>query len=279
MINSKKLKLTIVIPVFNEEDYLGDCLASIAAQSERPDEVIVVDNNSTDRSMQIAEKFSFVKIIHEPRQHQSFAQKTGFDAAAGDIIGRIDADTILPKDWVKTVKQKFTSDPEVVGITGSAWPYDVQFKQLAIAVFEFYNKLASLIAGSRMIWGANCAIRNSAWRKISRQVLQRRDIWEDFDMAMLLAKYGRIDFLPSLRVGVSFRAVHKSFLTQFSYQFRSIRTFYLRRGFFRAVTFLVVWYTMAVFYPLALLDEHVLKPFASLRTRRRQVLESGAIVD
>lgn len=276
---NKKLKLTIVIPVFNEEDYLADCLNSVARQSDPPDEVIVVNNNSTDRSLKIAKKFSFVKIIHEPKQHQSFAQKAGFDAASGDIIGRIDADTVLPKDWVRAVKQNFASQPNAVALVGSAWPYDVQCKFLASRIFELYNRLASSAAGSQMLWGANCALRKSAWNKIRRQVLLRGDIWEDFDIALLFSRHGKIDYLPALRVGVSFRAAHKSFLTQFRYQFRSIRTFYLRRGIFRAVSLMLVWYTMAVFYPLILLDEHVFKPLAGASARRREVLESGGLVD
>src|ERR1035437_9021599 len=97
--NIKPLTLAIVIPVYNEEFYLKACLNSIAKQTVAPDEVIVVDNNSTDKSVQIAKSYKFVKLLHEKRQHQVFAQATGFNAIKSDIIGRIDADSILPPDW------------------------------------------------------------------------------------------------------------------------------------------------------------------------------------
>lgn len=279
MINNKKLTLSIVIPVFNEEDYLSSCLNSIAVQSEMPDEVIVVDNNSTDGSMEIAKRYPFVKIIHEPKQHQSFAQKTGFDAAIGDIIGRIDADSVLPNDWSYKIKQVFTAQPKTVAITGNAWPYDVQLKQLAVIVFGFYNKMASLIAGSRMLWGSNCALRKTAWQQIRSQALLRNDIWEDYDISILLSSHGNIRYQPKIGVAASFRAVHKSFFTQLSYQFRSVRTFYLHKGILRATGLFLLWYTMILLYPIVLLDEYVLKPPSQLKERRHEVLESPALVD
>ena len=278
MIN-KKLTLSIVIPVFNEENYIADCLNSIAAQSELPDEVIIVDNNSSDRSIEIAKKYSFVRVIREKRQHQSFGQKTGFDAASGEIIGRIDADSILPKDWTHQIKRQFALEPQTVAIVGSAWPYDVQLKRISVAVFELYNRFASLVAGNRMLWGANCALRKSAWRKISGQVLLRGDIWEDYDISFLLSGHGDTSYRPDLKVEVSFRAVHKSFFTQFRYQFRSVRTFYLRKGLLKAIFYSLLWYTMILFYPLVLLDEFAARPIAETRSRRREILESPALVD
>jgi glycosyltransferase involved in cell wall biosynthesis len=65
---NKTLSLTIVIPVFNEQNHISACLEAIAAQTAMPDEVIVVDNNSTDKTVQIAKQFAFVKIIKEKRQ-------------------------------------------------------------------------------------------------------------------------------------------------------------------------------------------------------------------
>src|SRR5581483_9363549 len=139
MSSNKKLTLSIVIPVFNEEDYLEDCLISISKQSVRPDQVIVVDNNSTDLTTKIAQKFPFVTLLHEQKQHQSFAQKTGFDHANSHILGRIDGDTILPKDWVRDVKNIFKTDSSLLAITGLPDPYDVSTKGVAVAIFMFYH--------------------------------------------------------------------------------------------------------------------------------------------
>ncbi len=253
------LKLSLIIPVFNEELYLKRCLDSIAAQTDMPDEVIVVDNNCTDKSMEIAGKYPFLTVIHEPRQHQSFAQAAGFNKAKGEILGRIDGDSILPPDWVAKMKQAFVSSPGLVAITGGADPYDVPMKSMGSAIFHGYIYIAGLIAGHRLLWGANCAITNDGWQKIKDSVLLRPDIWEDYDMAFCLDQYGKVGYLAGNKVGVSFRAMHTTFAKHVSYQLRSVRTFYLRANILRVSLFCVLWTSIFLVYPLAAFDDWLLK--------------------
>lgn len=264
----KQLTLSIVIPVYNEQAYIGACLEAIARQTDLPDEVLVIDNNTTDKTVNIAESFPFVTIIHEPLQHQSFAQKRGFDAACGDIIGRIDGDTILHKDWVANVKKAFAVDPRLVAVTGDGEPYDVFSRGPGRAGFGFYNWLISRLVGQRMLWGANCAVRRSSWSKVNNKVLLRNDIWEDYDLSFCLRPYGEIRSLPGMTVGISYRAVQKSFVSQFRYQFRLIRTLYLRTNLLTTVVTFVLWSTAILTFPFLMLDHHLLKPLARARGRR-----------
>ena len=236
--------------------------------------------------MQIAQGYPFVKVIQEKKQHQAFAQKTGFNLAKGDILGRIDADTILPKNWVKEVKRAFLNRPSIQAITGGPDPYDVSMKSLAVSVFMFYHKLASRIAGTQMIWGANAAIRRSIWIKIRHQVLQRADIWEDYDLSLLLGRLpaGRqgkrsVRFVNGIDTGSSFRTIHKPFLKQVEWQFRVVRTFYYQTSIFKTVILFGCWSTMIVFYPLAYLDGRIFRPLSAIKERRREILESPAVVD
>lgn len=251
---SKSLTLTIVIPVYNEEGYLKACLDSIAIQTVKPDEVIVVDNNSTDKTVKIAEKYKFVKLLHEKRQHQVFAQATGFNHAIGDILGRIDADSVLPPDWVYKVK-KALEDNRIVAVTGGADPYDVPAKWAGIAIFNWYIFMVRLIIGHRILWGANCAIRKSGWQEVKNKVLMRPDIWEDYDLAFCLSGYGKIKYIRGMRAGVSFRAMHTTFARHVSYQFRSVRTFYYRANFLRLALFTLLWTTTFLVYPFAAFDD------------------------
>ncbi|MEX0881602.1 MAG: glycosyltransferase family 2 protein [Candidatus Saccharimonadales bacterium] len=251
MINNKKLTLSIVIPVFNEEDYLADCLDSITAQSELPDEVIVVDNNSSDRSMAIAKEYPFVKIISEKKQHQAFAQKKGFDYSSSEILGRIDADCVLPKDWVKKVKLSFAADPKTAAVTGGLYPTEIFFVQTARLLFYLYHiRLPKLVIGHHMLYGSNSAFRRSAWRKISRHVLQRPDIWEDYDLSFCLNDYGRITFLDGIEVQASLRTVRHSLLWLYRYQYRGIRTVFLRAPFQRALIYAAIYNTLIIPYIL-----------------------------
>ncbi len=257
--SKKPLTLSIVIPAYNEERYIGACLDSIAVQTVKHSEVIVVDNNSSDRTVEIAKKYGFVKVLHEKRQHQVFAQATGFNAAKGKILGRIDADSILSPDWTEMIIRAFEADAKLVAVTGGANPYDVPLKWLGSAIFHGYIYLAGLIAGHRLLWGSNCAIRASSWAKIKRRVMMRPDIWEDYDMAFCLDRHGKIGYIPKNLVGVSFRAMHTTFAYHVSYQFRSIRTFYSRANMLRTALFCLQWTTVLIIYPLAALDDWLLK--------------------
>src|ERR1700722_13666836 len=99
----KQVKLSIVVIAYNEEEYLRQCLEAIKQQLYPPEEVIVVNNNSTDKTVKIAQSFPFVKLIHEKEQGMIPARNAGFDAAKGDLLARIDADTRPPVDWVVRV--------------------------------------------------------------------------------------------------------------------------------------------------------------------------------
>lgn len=253
------LTLSIIIPVYNEENYIAKCLDSIAAQTAAPKEVVVVDNNSNDATVEIAQGYPFVKILREKRQHQVFAQATGFNAAKGDILGRIDADSILPLDWVEKITKAFAKDPKLVAVTGGADPYDVPLKWLGSAIFHGYIYVAGLVAGHRLLWGSNCAIRASGWQKIRNKVMMRPDIWEDYDMAFCLRQYGKIGYIPGNLVGVSFRAMHTTFAYHVSYQWRSVRTFYHRTNILRTALFCLQWTTTLIIYPVAVFDDWLLK--------------------
>ncbi len=258
--SEKTLTLSIVIPVYNEERYLPACLNAIAKQTVKPDEVIVVDNNSTDKTVEIAHSYKFVTLLHEKRQHQAFAQKTGFDNASSDILGRIDGDSVLPKDWVKKVIAGFNNDQNLAALTGEADPYDIYLKKTGVFIFDLFMYVAGKVAGHQMLWGANCAIRKTAWQKIKNQVLQRADIWEDYDLAFCLAKLGSIRKIKNLTIGTSFRAVHQSPINQTRYQFRSIRTFYLRTGLLKATVFGIFWALVILVYPIIFVDQFILYP-------------------
>lgn len=104
----KYMKITLVIPVYNEEQYIAGCLDSIAKQKIRPDEVIVVDNNCTDNTLLIVKKYPFVQVKHEEKQGMIAARNAGFNAASHEIIARCDADTQLPTNWIK-FKRSYSS--------------------------------------------------------------------------------------------------------------------------------------------------------------------------
>ena len=205
-VNKQTLTLSIIIPVFNEESHLKKCLESIADQSERPDEVIVIDNNSSDSSVKIAQSFSFVKVIDEKKQGVLFARNTGFDNAKSDIIGRIDADTVLERNWCKNVRHIF-GDKRIGAATGPVMYYDMPFKK---AGYHLDNTIRSAIKkvseNFPFLFGTNMAIRRSIWQAYRDDFCTNKDIHEDLDIAIHLAQANvSIAYRPLMVAGMSAR--------------------------------------------------------------------------
>ena len=92
--------ISVIVPVYNMEEYLERCVDSIIHQTESNIEIILVNNGSTDRSGAICDKYSInddrVKVIHQPNNGVSAARNSGIKVAKGDYIGFVDAD-----DWIE----------------------------------------------------------------------------------------------------------------------------------------------------------------------------------
>ena len=108
------MKISVVVPAYNEEAVIERCLNALVNQIVPVDEILVVDNNSTDRTAEIAEKYREygVRVIRETVQGLIPARNRGFDEATGDILGRIDADTVVEPDWSQRLAEAF-ADPDV----------------------------------------------------------------------------------------------------------------------------------------------------------------------
>ena len=97
--------MSVVIPARNEASILGACLAALSGQSDPVDEIILVDNDSSDSTAAIARSHPTVVVVREPRHGVTYARNTGFDAATADVILRIDADTLVTAEWARSIRQ------------------------------------------------------------------------------------------------------------------------------------------------------------------------------
>lgn len=92
---------SVVIPVRNDAEYLRRCLRALAAQTRRPDEIVVVDNGSADHLPRVLREYDAVRVVREPVPGVARAAAVGYDAAVGDVILRCDADSVPPARWVE----------------------------------------------------------------------------------------------------------------------------------------------------------------------------------
>ena len=99
-LNDTIVNITIIIPVYNAGKYLQDCLGSVSNQTLSSIEIIVVNDGSTDNSINIIRDFQLqdhrIKLIDGPNKGVSNARNMGLTAATGDYIGFVDAD-----DWIE----------------------------------------------------------------------------------------------------------------------------------------------------------------------------------
>ena len=160
------MKFTIIVPAFNEQAYLGLTLESIAAASDRlcqecgaDAEIIVVDNNSTDATADIARSRG-ATAVHEPVQGIARARNTGAKHATGDVFVFIDADVIIPPTLLVAIHDAM-HDPSCVGGGG-----DVRHSPRRRSI-RFYLAAWRLLArATGMVQGATQFCRSEVFQQI-----------------------------------------------------------------------------------------------------------------
>ena len=252
--NNKSLQISIVIPVYNEADELDSCLRAIANQSVRPFEVIVIDNNSTDNSAAIAQRYQFVTVITEPRQGAIHARNAGFNAASGDIIGRIDADTRVADDWVVTLQTIFT-DYAVDAVSGSVSYHDLPWRKFLTRLDHGFRQwIANGMKREVFLFGSNMALRRTAWDNVKNTVCNRGGMHEDFDLAIHLHDYtDGVRFDDRLHADVSLRRFNTALTDYWSYVWMSPRTYSQHGRTSQTRMYPVIWAVILSYFVINLL--------------------------
>ncbi|GAC48521.1 glycosyltransferase family 2 protein [Gordonia aichiensis] len=235
------LTLSVVVPVFDEESTIGECLGRLCAQIDDIHEIVVVDNNSTDRGPDIvatlAEEYPQIRLISESRQGLVYARNAGMDAATGDLVARIDADTRVGDRWAKTIVGFFAADDAQTWSAlcgrGEAYgvPFDGRFDKWKIRLHPL-NRDREVREPSEIpvLHGSNMIVRREVWGRIRDRVSMRRDIFEDVDMGLCVQDTGgRNAFLPALTVGVSPRRMETGMSSFVTYMSFLPRTFALHK--------------------------------------------------
>lgn len=204
-----KIKVSVVIPAYNEEYNIARCLRSVVEQSMPRDqyEIILVDNNCTDNTIKIAQTFPGIIIVHESTPGVGSARKRGWDEARGEIIASTDSDSELPKHWLRKIYSTFNQHPDYVALSGGYLFYDRDFfVNIIVRIFErSLVTLSWFLAGGVMAMTANnMAVRRSAYLKTTGldPTLQ---FGEDLNLAKKLHQFGTIKWVYNNRVKTSGR--------------------------------------------------------------------------
>lgn len=202
------LRVSVVVPAYDEEAVLGRCLRSLARQVRPPDEVVVVDNNCTDRTVAIARAHG-ARVVAEPVQGIWPAAATGYDAATGDVIARCDADSVLPADWVRRIEDAFAADPALRAVTGPGVFRELPPVRRALAQVLYmraYFVLMGLALGHPPLFGSNLAMRATAWQRVRGEVHSASDaVHDDVDLSFHIGRGPQVRYDPRLQVEISAR--------------------------------------------------------------------------
>lgn len=203
--------VSVVIPAFNEEKFLAKTLKSFSSQEFKDFELIMVDNNSTDKTSEIAEDFG-AKVVHESRQGVGRARQRGFEEAAGKIIATTDADTIVPPNWLLRISQEFNNNEELVAFGGlyNLYSGTMVVRFIVQHIFPLFSIVGRRISGCWSLPGVNLAVRKEAFLKIGG-FNSDISLGEDMDLSLRMKKVGKVVLDLRFRVQTSGRRFSRSF--------------------------------------------------------------------
>lgn len=200
-------RISLVICAYNEENYIGACLQYAVKNSQgRFYEIIVVDNASSDRTKEIAESFSGVRVVQEPDKGPTKARQRGFLEAQGDIIAYIDADTRIPPNWFDIVLQEFERDRGLGCLSGPCIYYDIpKWQQFLVTLYWYTLAYPIYLVVQCMIVGGNFVIKKDILKKMGGFNTSIDFYGDDTDIARRAYRFGKVKFQLNFMIYTSGR--------------------------------------------------------------------------
>jgi len=165
--------ITAIVCAYNEASVLASCLHSLLAQTRPPDEILVINNASTDGTGAIARTVPGVRVIDEPKKGLVVARETARQHAAGDVLLYLDADCRAPLRWIEQVERRFARHSGVVAVTGPYRFYDWDWTGRAL--LRAYDVVVAppthfavhwALGVGAVLYGGNFGVRRDALARI-----------------------------------------------------------------------------------------------------------------
>ncbi len=206
----QKPKISLIIPAYNEEKYIKPALeAALRNGAESFHEILVVDNNSSDRTFEIASSIPRVRVVKERQKGLTRARQRGFLEAKGNILAYIDADTLMPEGWAPNIKKEFAADQNLACLSGPYTYYDVPLWQgWLIGLYWHFMALPSYWAVGYMTVGGNFAIKKEVVEKMGGFDTTIEFYGEDTNIARRASAHGKVKFSPAHVMPTSGRRFH-----------------------------------------------------------------------
>lgn len=185
--------VSVIIPAYNSSATIGSCLDSVFQQDSKDFEAIVVDDSSTDSTVEIVSKFNCTLIRQPQNRGPAAARNLGAKKANAPILLFVDADIVLPRNAVALTKKIFGENSSVAAFTGIyslEHPHSSLFSQYKNLYFVYYTRQKP--EKSHGLNSAIAGIRKNAFEKIGGfdEGISSLPLAEDVDLAMRLSAAG-----------------------------------------------------------------------------------------
>ncbi len=195
--------LSVVIPTYNEEKNIENCLKSLLNQTLPRDkyEIIVVDGQSTDKTVKIAKKYAD-KVIQQKSKGVGGARNDGVAVSKYDLIATTDADCIIPENWLEKIKDNFKED-NIVCVYGQQKPLEGTFKNKVNLKLSNLLIFTTYFLNIYMTVGANMGFRKKPFQSVGGYKIYNAG--DDFELPLRLKKEGKLKHDPKMRIFFSMR--------------------------------------------------------------------------
>jgi glycosyltransferase involved in cell wall biosynthesis len=191
--------ISAIVCAYNEASVLSPCLHSLLSQTRPPDELIVINNASTDETGALARAVPGVRVLDEPRKSLVVARETARQAAAGDVLAYVDADCRAPLQWLERIERRFERAPALVAVTGPYRFYDWDITgRLLVRAYDYVvapptHLLVHYGLGiGAVLYGGNFAVRRGALQQIGGFDRRLEFHGEDTNLGRRLTPLGTI---------------------------------------------------------------------------------------
>lgn len=206
----KKPRFSVVIPCYNEEAYIGETLDSLIGQDfKEPYEIIVVDNNCTDRTAEIAKSYKNVKVVKQKNPGVVWARQAGTENASGEIVISSDADTTFESTWLSQSDAQYKKSDKIIAVCGPCeFVNDPSWGSLSCyLLFNGVYHFQKILGRPNYITATNTSFKKSVWQGYNTNLTQGGD---EFGLLLKLKKQpGKIIFTRDYKVYTSSRRLEK----------------------------------------------------------------------
>lgn len=216
------MPITVIVPAYNEEKLIYRCLESLVLQDPLPDEILVVDNASTDTTAAIVQDFMNaytdvnIHLIHEPTKGCHHARETGWRAAEGDVIVHVDADEIFPDGWMANIHQALDNHPDVAAMCGTIRfenaPFPVWVTQVLYNLI--YPRFTQMTEGFPYLCGGMTICKREVFEKMDGYKNKPDDQLDDYYLSTQAHRLGfKLRYMPHIYAVHSIRRYEATGLT------------------------------------------------------------------